>query len=60
MIFVAMRTINVGLPFNGPMTIDLLKTTRATGREKRTNIKPVMTASKNTPVMISIVLTTWP
>jgi len=48
------------LPFNGAMTIDLLKTTRATGREKRTKINPVMTASKNTPVMISIVLTMWP
>jgi len=28
------RNINVGLPFNGAMTIDLLKTTRANWREK--------------------------
>ena len=28
--------------------------------ENRTKIKPVMTASKKTPVMISIVLMMWP
>jgi hypothetical protein len=52
-----MRTISVGFPFNGATTIDLLNTTRAIGREKRTKIRPVMTAIKNIPVMISIVLT---
>jgi hypothetical protein len=52
-----MRTIKVGLPFKGAITIDLLNTTRASGRENRTKIKPVMTASKKTPVMISTVLT---
>ena len=55
-----MRTISVGFPFNGPITIDLLKRTRAIGRENRTKIRPVMTAIKNIPVMISTVLTRCP
>jgi hypothetical protein len=47
----------VGFPFKGAMTMQLLNTTRAIGRENRTKIRPVITASKNIPVMISTVLT---
>jgi len=54
------RTISVGFPFNRAMTMELLNTTRAIGREKRTKMRPVIAASKNIPVIISTVLTTCP
>ena len=47
-------------PFKGAMTADLLNRMRAMGRENRTKIRPVMTARRNTPLMISMVVTTWP
>src|SRR5438445_11620750 len=42
----AMRNISAGRPLKGAMTIDLLNKIRAVGRENRTKMRPVMTASQ--------------
>jgi len=40
--------MSVDFPFNGAMTRELLNTTRAIGREKRTKMRPVIAASVQT------------
>jgi hypothetical protein len=54
--WLATRNIKVGIPSKGEMTAYLLNRSRATGRENRTKIRPVMAAIPNMPTTISAVV----